>query len=197
MQFYKFFGITLSMTRVHNITLEHVLTPEDHSTSSDTNADAARRVLQLDKEVNILQSQIRMETFKDILCDNPFEWKSWQYALTGFGGIIFAVISTSLYTLIPAHNVIEHPHYWYEAPLVWMLTFHPIQVLLWMYRCSFYTNTSFLKAYRHFWAVYIVVAITWMIGFGIASMPSNGHITTTAVPLQTTSPNCLVSSVSL
>jgi hypothetical protein len=34
-------------------------------------------------------------------------------------------------------------------------------------------------------------------GFGMASMPSDGHINTTDVPRHTTKPNCLVSSVSL
>lgn len=37
----------------------------------------------------------------------------------------------------------------------------------------------------------------WMKGFGIDSMPSAGQMRTTAVPRHTTSPNCLVSSVSL
>ena len=34
-------------------------------------------------------------------------------------------------------------------------------------------------------------------GFAMASMPSAGHISTTDVPLHTTSPSCRVSSVSL
>ena len=34
-------------------------------------------------------------------------------------------------------------------------------------------------------------------GFEIASIPSNGHISTTAVPLQTVRPSFRVSSVSL
>ena len=112
------------MTREPNtITPVNVLTHEDQSNSND---DAARRVLQLEKEIHILQSQIRMETFKDILCNNPLQRKSWQYVLTAFGGIIATMISTSLYTLIPAHNVIENPQYWYEATLQWIVTFHPI-----------------------------------------------------------------------
>jgi hypothetical protein len=109
-----------------------------------------------------------METFKDILCNKPLEWKYWQLALTGFGGIIATSLSTSLYTLIPAHNVIKNPQYWYEAPLKWVLTFHPIQELKWMYLCSFYTNTRFIKTYRHFWVLYFFVALTGIIGFTMA-----------------------------
>ena len=109
-----------------------------------------------------------METFKDILCNNPLEWKPLQLALTGFGGIIATMISISLYTLMPAHNVIENPQYWYEAPLKWVLTFHPIQVLMWIYLCSFYTNTSYIKTYRHFWFLYFFAVLTGIIGFTMA-----------------------------
>ena len=156
------------MTRVHTITPVIVRSPEDQSTSSDTNEDVARRLLQKEKEIHVLQSAIRIETFKDILCNNPLEWKYWQLASTGFCGIIATMISISLYTLMPAHNVIENPQYWYEDPLKWICTFHPIQVLVWMYKCSFYTNLNLIKTYRHFWALYFFVALTGIIGFTMA-----------------------------
>lgn len=61
--------------------------------------------------------------------------------------------------------------------------------------CHFNVTISSAKAILC-WNIHIHPSC-WMKGLDIASIPSAGHINTTEVPLHTTKPSCLVSSVSL
>ena len=57
----------------------------------------------------------RLETFNSILFDEPiiFDWK--KMFLYTFGIIIISVSSTIPYSLIPAHDLVLSPEYWYEV----------------------------------------------------------------------------------
>ena len=153
------------MTRLHSTIPLNGITAENQTINSDGYGKTARMVLQLEKKISVLQSEIRMEKFKEILRNSPLERNSWKCVMTAFSGILGTVISTSLYTLIPAHNVIENPQYWCEAPLEWLFTFIPLQILWRIYSCSVFTNTTLIQTYRHFCALFIYVALTGSIGF--------------------------------
>lgn len=49
---------------------------------------------------------------------DPVRKISWWYAFTIFSGIILSCLITSVITLIPQHNVIEMPKFWFEFMFV-------------------------------------------------------------------------------
>ena len=156
------------MKNISTITPVNQSTPVDQPTSSsDSNKDAADRALQVEREAHTTQSQERMETFENIFCNNSLDYQTWKHVMTGMVGIMGAILSTSIYTLIPLHNVVEKPQYWYEGILLLLFVFCPIYSLNGLYRFSISVNIKFIRTYRHFWALYIMVAFTGSIGYAI------------------------------
>ena len=137
------------------------------TSSNDSCTDAADRALQVEKEAHTKQSQERIVTFENILCNNSLDCETWKPVMTGMFGIFGAILSTAIYTLIPVHNVIENPQYWYEGIFQAVFVFYPIYSLNSMYRCSIYTNIKYIRTYRHFFALYIMVALTGSIGYAM------------------------------
>ena len=96
------------------------------TSSNDSCTDAADRALQVEKEAHTKQSQERIVTFENILCNNSLDCETWKPVMTGMFGIFGAILSTAIYTLIPVHNVIENPQYWYEGIFQAVFVFYPI-----------------------------------------------------------------------
>ena len=152
---------TSAMTRVHTITPVNELTPDDQSIGSgDCNNDAVSKALQAERESHTLQSQERMETFESVLCNDPLEYQKWKPVVSIMIGIMGTILSTSIYTLFPAHNVVEKSQYWYEGILLMFFVLGPLYSLSCLYRCSLYTNIKLIKTNRHFRRLYTMVALT-------------------------------------
>ena len=75
-----------------------------HSTSS----------LESEKVIHEEIEQKRIERYKSILCNtmNDFSWQ--KLFKNTFGIILFGVLSTLPMSLIPAHDLVQFPEYWYE-----------------------------------------------------------------------------------
>ena len=57
-------------------------------------------------------SRNRTQTFLDILNNKANDNESRKYMFYDLSGIVGGIFSTSIYTLIPHHNIILHPQYW-------------------------------------------------------------------------------------
>ena len=79
--------------------------------------DRITRAIQMEKETHILESERRNDTFENIIYNDAKEYKSPKYVVYGILGIIPALSLKWFYTLIPVHNLIMRPDYWYELPL--------------------------------------------------------------------------------
>ena len=74
--------------------------------------------IKLERENEALVSEKRLNTFVTIISGSPADENNYFKALFyGFGSLACIIISTLGYTLIPVHDVIINPEYWYKYPL--------------------------------------------------------------------------------
>ena len=74
--------------------------------------------LTLERKTAISIAERRRNRFIGILSGCSSEYiDSLRYVILGFGGIVCMTLPSLALTLIPVHNVIEHPEYWYEYPI--------------------------------------------------------------------------------
>ena len=125
-------------------------------------ANKVKSSMQLEKEAHNLLSDNRRSVFKDILYNNQGDKKASKYIIYDLVGIIATLLSTCIYTLIPYHNIIEHPQYWYEFPLQIQGNMLPIWASNIVLRCYSWMNLSYIKQLRHVFTLWFVVSIvTW------------------------------------
>ena len=120
--------------------------------------------LQMEREEHILQSEERYETFKDILYNQSREKISPKYLLYAFLGILPALASKWVYTLIPVHNVVLRSSYWYELPIQLIFGYLFVWTTYGIYTCSYLMNIKYIKKIRHaviLWLVMVVITITF------------------------------------
>ena len=73
--------------------------------------------LGLEKKKAMIHAEKRRNRFIDILSGCSAERINYyRYAMLGFGSIACMILPSLAYTLIPVHNVVENPEYWYEYP---------------------------------------------------------------------------------
>ena len=112
------------------------------------------------------------------------ETSSWYY-LSVLGGPLLGIGAASAYCLIPYHNVLNEPCYWYEFQIVTILVYTPLVVwishpMLTVYVANFPINGYwfsylFLVMMGYgIWALFIVVYYYFWTGFS-QPMPLNLH----------------------
>ena len=70
--------------------------------------------LSYEKKLHQEQASKREEIFKDIILDKHIEF-SWEVCLSWFFGIaVVGLLSTIPISMIPAHDLIQFPEYWFE-----------------------------------------------------------------------------------
>ena len=74
----------------------------------DANADMAK-----EKTTKLFKADQRYQIYKDIWFNQPTIEVSYFVAAYGFAGVVLSCLLTSTIPLIPVHNVIEEPKYWY------------------------------------------------------------------------------------
>ena len=84
---------------------------ENEPAARRSRKEAAWNALQIEKEDHVFQSEKRFDTFCSILFNDSIDKVSPKYALYAFLGILPALASKWIYTLIPVHNVVEDPSY--------------------------------------------------------------------------------------
>ena len=73
--------------------------------------------IELERIYHQLKSNYRHKIFQDILLNDLGPTETLKYLGYGIGSILITMLSTSLISLIPAHDVILDPSYWFECPL--------------------------------------------------------------------------------
>ena len=87
------------------------------------NRDAVERAIENEKEDAELRSQRRKEIFSNIVRSSSSNSVPYKHAFYAFLGILTSITATSFFTLIPAHNVIEDPSYWFEFIILFCCPF--------------------------------------------------------------------------
>ena len=80
----------------------------DAEAQVDANADMAK-----EKTTKLFKADQRYKIYKDILFNQPTIEVSYFVAAYGFAGVVLSCLVTSVILLVPVHNVIEEPQYWY------------------------------------------------------------------------------------
>ena len=145
---------------------QNKIIPENGCDISSENKTVAYNCIQAEKEHHAFQSVKRHDTFKNILLNKSIDKVSPKYALFAFVGIIPALTSKWIYTLIPVHNVIEYPGYWYELPLQLMIGYLVIWATYGTFACSYFMNIKYIRKLRHVLILWIILASLTIIFFG-------------------------------
>ena len=110
----------------------------------------------LDRE---LVAQKRYQTYKTVLFGRPDNNVPYTFIFYNLSCTALSVAVTSIYTLIPIHNMLAEPQYWWETLLQVTAGFTSISCAYTLLNCSYWTNISFLRTMRNFWMYYLAVAI--------------------------------------
>ena len=127
---------------------------------------AASNAIQNEKEAHRWQAEQRTEVFEDIIYNVSPDYNSLKYILFSIIGILPALSSKWFYTLIPTHNVILNPQYWYELPPQLMLGFLPIWATYSIFACSYFMNIKYIKTRRHIITVWAILVVLTAAFFG-------------------------------
>ena len=136
--------------------------PEIHAGSKD----AAANEIENEKEAHRWQAEQRTEVFEDIIYNMSPDYKSPKYILFSIIGILPALSSKWVYTLIPTHNVIQSPQYWYELPPQLMFGFLPIWATYSIFSCSYFMNIKCIRTPRNIITVWSILVLLTAAFFG-------------------------------
>ena len=86
----------------------------------------------------------RNEKYKAIIMNNPTELSWLRLSKFSLGSVVFGIISTFPLSLIPAHDLLQYPEFWYE------LLFHQGWACVWTYcfrllECASYLNFPYIQ----------------------------------------------------
>ena len=91
--------------------------PNNETVQTCEEEDEAHAALELEKEQHELRRNVRILLFTELLSGNSsalFELRWQKYIFFLMATIVLCPVSPFAVTLIPAHNVILYPNYWYE-----------------------------------------------------------------------------------
>ena len=106
--------------------------------------------IELENVSHSLKAEKRLKLFIDILDNNSTKGDIWDTFIKGFGTLISSILMICPFTLIPVHNVITNPEYWYEFPIIILIVFMPQVVAYIIINCSFWMNITYIRNIRHF-----------------------------------------------
>ena len=101
------------MRSLFTIKRPNAIIPENEPDVEEREYVSAHKAIQMEKEASKLKSERRNETFENIIYNVSTEYKSPKYIFYGVIGILPALSLKWFYTLIPVHNLILMPQYWY------------------------------------------------------------------------------------
>ena len=145
---------SISNSRTNNISLNTAST-EDPGIPHIVDQDNSSIDLESEKEQHELKCHIRTESLKAILAGAPTQssWPAFMFQI--LGTILMSFVSTFPWSLIPAHNVVHNPEYWYEIILP-NASICVINGLFFLLITGTYMNINYIKRVRHVLAILIV-----------------------------------------
>ena len=141
---------------------------------NDLGENTSSTEIGLEKLEHELKSEQRIKLFNDILSNSPTQ-NSWiRYVLYGLSSLVITLLATSQFTMIPAHNIIHYPEYWYEFPLQ-SLVFGFILAAFILFQCSYWMNIRYIRKLR----AYLMICLAGILVLAVVA-PS-GYIIWTYV----------------
>ena len=121
------------------------------------NNDPELEAIETERKQAALQCDRRRNLFLQIISNASLEnSNSLKYAIYGCGSIFAATIPSILIGIIPFHDVIKKPDYWYEFALIGTLIVLPTWIACVLFKSSCFINVNFLKSHRIFQKLYVM-----------------------------------------
>ena len=154
--------------------------------------------LQLEKTNNEERSRNRAEIFRSLISGSSVDVSWFKGFLYTLGIIIISFPSTFLYTLVPAHDLIRYPEFWYEIlfhgtilntfrsiafclPASWFMNIKQMRearTLVTVCMVSNLVNTSWIAVSYYFWTHVLLFQYPIpFIGYGLYGTETLIHIT--------------------
>ena len=164
------------MTRVYVVAPFNPTSEDDNPINNTTFQDSRKGMInwqraratfkcriERDKEESILRSERRMQMFEDILKNSTLKYGSWKGIFKWLYVILVSLVPISIFTMIPAHNLIKNPGYWYEFILQVCFAFLPTFAAAWTESFYFCTNIKFLRTPRFFIELWIILVLSTLL----------------------------------
>ena len=104
----------------------------------------------------------RLDEFQMILMN--YSQIPFKYILYGFANVIVSLLVVSILTLIPLHNIITSPEYWYETMLQ-TLASCLIWVSYFVLNTSSWMNIKRIKEFRHCASLLLNIILTFVFSY--------------------------------
>ena len=130
----------------------------EQSKTSTTLEDSENFITSVQERI-AQKAQKRHHLYEDILDNKQGQKLAWHVGFYAFGGIVLGTMMNSIIALIPAHDVIKYPQYFYED----ILSGIPMSLLGGIYfhlAATYMINVDFLRTIRHCGKVSIGITIS-------------------------------------
>ena len=90
--------------------------------------------------------------------------------------LIVCIVNTAMITLIPRHNSLEYPRYWYESMIPYIFAYVcriPFAMIMELY---FFTNTRQLLSFKNLWKIFICWSLVYIILYCICCLIWNVYL---------------------
>ena len=150
-----------SDTREQNISpkIVNIQNPESPNIENEDNLSVD---LELEKEQHEWNSNVRMESFEAILTSSPVHssWPAFIFRI--LATILMSVVCTAPWSLIPAHNVVRNPEYWYDILLPTACSCL-MTSLFFTFLTSTVMNINYIRKGRHILTIVLVNIVNILI----------------------------------
>ena len=102
-----------------------------------------------EEQLQINKSKLRKEKYINIIQNIPGQEQWFKPLVQVLIGVAGCVVFTSFYTLIPVHNLLKYPYFWYELPLQVLIALWPNWAAMVILRCSYYMNVTFIRTTKN------------------------------------------------
>ena len=152
---------------IEYIQIEDLSTPQQSENEHAEIESSEDQNEQLNSSIKLLQA-FGLPTFENdnltTQATTHLKEPSYWNALYAIPIMTFAISCTFVYTLIPQHNHVESPGYWYEMAIALPFWSHnilipPSYILL----CYYVLNAEYMVSFRAFFSIYIPVALAHII----------------------------------
>ena len=87
----------------------------------------------------------------------------FYYSISGTFGIILGMMVTFPVLLIPQHNVMEHPDFWFEFMLISSIGWCGTLCATFVLNCSYWMNIMFIRTWKFFFFLFGVSILTSLV----------------------------------
>ena len=127
--------------------------------STTTSNTGVITTLELERIRHESKKKLRNILFKKILSNEADKLSLLKFGFGILATILVSSVSTFHFTLIPLHNAILYPSYWYETLFLFPVWYIWV-AFYFTYVFGSYLNVVYIKRYRHVLVIFVSITMT-------------------------------------